>query len=204
MRNGFNGIAFFYDELARLFFGNSITISQKYFLDKIHDRSTVLILGGGTGWLLKELLEVNQYGSIYYIEASSEMIAMAKAKTNNDKRIAFIHGTEDNIPASIKFDIVITNFYLDLFSDPSLKVVITKIGSALAPHSNWIATDFVCGTPWWQRVMLWGMYRFFKIVAKVEAKILPDWNEVITSKGFVERSSRLFYKGFIKTSLYNR
>lgn len=202
MHNGFNGIAYFYDELTWLVFGNSITRSQKCFLNKIQYCSTILILGGGTGWLLKEVLKINQYGKIYYIEASSQMIVMTKAKTNYDERVVFIHGTEDTIPTGIKYDAVITNFYLDLFFESSLKTVVSKICYALAPNSYWIATDFVSGTVWWQRMMLWMMYRFFKVVSHIEAKQLPDWNRAITKEGFAEQSSQFFFGRFIKTSLY--
>lgn len=159
-------------------------------------------MGGGTGWLLKEILKVNRSCKIHYIDASSKMIALAKAKTRNDKRVVFIHGTEDDIPTSLKFDGVITNFYLDLFSESTLQVVVRKIRSALVPGSPWIATDFVHGTKWWQRAMLKVMYRFFKLATYIEAKRLPAWDKAICQEGFTVQAVHFFYKDFIRTSVF--
>src|SRR5688572_27433406 len=115
--NNFDSVASFYDRLSRLIFGNSILHAQTLYLPDIPTGANVLILGGGTGWLLCELLAKKPGCKIWYIEASEKMISLSKEATRDTShRVTFIHGTEDRIPSGITFHVVITHFYLDLFS----------------------------------------------------------------------------------------
>jgi len=200
--NGFDRIAFVYDFLAKLVFGKSISESQKYFLNKIEDDSKILILGGGTGWLLEELSKVKPNCEMWYIDASAKMISLSKNKINPKQPVHFIHGTEQDIPLSIKYDVVITNFYLDLFVDQQLEVIMVKIRSSLKAGANWIVTDFVNNGKWGQEIMLKIMYWFFRIICNIESRKLPNWSKPIERIGAKEIESGFFYSGFIKTTLY--
>lgn len=114
------------------------------------------------------------------------MIELAKVAVKKDLRVNFIHGTEDSIPALVKFDAVITNFYLDLFTDIAICKAVRKIRQSLKPNAFWIATDFTSGIKWWQRVLLKVMYYFFRIVSKIKSSELPDWQREIDKAGFKE------------------
>lgn len=198
--NNFDRIAFVYDRLARLLFGRSIIQSQLFFLHKIPDRSTVLILGGGSGWILEELLALRPSVEVCYIEASKRMISLAKERLQNDQRVQFICGTENDIPDRA-FTIVITNFYLDLFNQQSLSSVLQRIKKSLAPSANWIVTDFV-DKKRWHRVMLKIMYIFFRITTKIEASKLPEWNTAVAQLGGVKTASKSFYGDFIEATFF--
>jgi ubiquinone/menaquinone biosynthesis C-methylase UbiE len=199
--NDFDKLASIYDHLTKLVFGRSIINSQKYFLNKISDRSSVLILGGGTGWIVKELLKVKSDVTVCYIEASAKMITIAKEKLKNDKRVQFINGTENDIPSDAQFDFVITNFYLDLFTDESLKIVVERIKKSLSPQAKWIVTDFI-NSKWWHGVMLKAMYFFFYVTCNIEPRSLPEWSRAIQAIGAAQLDSKIFYRGFIKTTIF--
>jgi tRNA (cmo5U34)-methyltransferase len=199
--NGFDRIAFIYDFLARIVFGQSIVDSQRYFLNKIQNGSKILILGGGTGWLLADLMKLKPDCKVWYIEASEKMIALARNKVGSSHSIHFIHGTEESIP-EIKFEVVITNFYLDLFSNRQLEHLVKNLQSVLKTSSSWIVTDFVNDKKWWQPVILRIMYFFFRITCGLKIKQLPEWDQLIARKGTKEVESKSFYRGFIKTVLY--
>jgi len=200
--NRFDRIAFMYDFLAKLVFGRSIVDSQKYFLNRIEDGSSVLILGGGTGWLLADLLKVKPNCEVWYIEASARMIGLAKAKTDTKYQVHFIHGTEQDIPTIVKFNVVITNFYFDMFTDNSLTQTIDQIRTSLKPRALWIVTDFVDNNRWWQKLLLRIMYAFLRITCSLENQRLPDWNRLVCENGLVKIDSRSFYKDFIETTVY--
>jgi tRNA (cmo5U34)-methyltransferase len=122
----FNLVAGYYDWLVRLVFGKSMREAQAYFLKDVPPGCNVLILGGGTGWILRALLDKQPDCKVWYIEASSEMIKRTKQKIESDqRRVTFIHGTEDSIPDA-GFDFVVTNFFLDLFPSAPLRKVIGK------------------------------------------------------------------------------
>jgi len=124
--NGFDRIASLYDFLAKLVFGKTITESQKYFWIRFPDYSKVLILGGGSGWLLAELLKLSQTVESGTSMHQRKMIALFKKENQQDMlftyswnwtRYSFIN----------KIRAVISNFYLDLFTDRQLENSIAKI-----------------------------------------------------------------------------
>ncbi len=202
--NSFDKIAFIYDLLARLVFGSSIVRSQKYFLRGVPEHSNVLILGGGTGWLLAELLKLKPNCRVWYIEASSKMIAMTKERTKNNPKVYFIHATEPAIPSSLKFDAVITNFYLDLFTEATLTDVVNSIQTSIKSGGLWIATDFIASKKWWQSPLLKIMYAFFHLVCSIEPKQLPKWGKAIQGSSMTKLKSSFFYYGFIESVLFTK
>src|SRR5689334_3514018 len=68
MPNNYNSVAFFYDSLNRIVFGNSTIRSQVWLLQQIPANASILVIGGGTGWILEKLAEVHSSGlHIIYI-----------------------------------------------------------------------------------------------------------------------------------------
>jgi ubiquinone/menaquinone biosynthesis C-methylase UbiE len=200
--NNFDSVARYYDLLARIVFGNSIVKSQVHFLDLIKPSSNVLILGGGTGWILDELKRKGKTINVWYIEMSDEMISRARKKNDSSLNVHFIHGSESDIPHDVLFDVVITNFFLDLFKHDKLKNVIDTIHFSLKPDGIWFVSDFVNGK-WWHKILLWIMYRFFKLTASINASELPQWEKLMTLTG-CEMYSHSFFNRFIKSSVYRK
>jgi len=203
--NGFDRIAPVYDLLVGIVFGKSIRNAQLYFLSDIPKRSNVLILGGGTGWLLEELLKVNPDCNVWYVEASRKMLERTQKKiaTRPTTCVHYIHGTEAFLPQDISFDAVITNFYFDLFSSVSLHKVLNHIVKSMLPHAVLLISDFTNTNVWRHRILLMIMYRFFRLVSGIESTHLPDWQNQLKHVGLGEVKSKLFYGGFIKSSVYS-
>ncbi len=197
--NDFDRIASVYDLLARLVFGKSMVKAQIHFLPKIPAHAKVLILGGGTGWILTELFRMNPLCKVWYVEASAKMLALSRKRVNDEWPVKFIHGTEENIPLSMDFDVVITNFYLDLFNENALNEVVVRIKSALNVNSIWIATDFVNNQKLWQRVTLRIMYLFFQLACNIESTQLPAWKTAIQKTKYKKEEIKSFYGAFIET-----
>ena len=201
--NRFDRIANFYDPLKQFVFGRAIHDSEICFLDSIKPEARVLILGGGSGKMLRVLLENNAACTVWYIEASARMLELARRTTaNHTSRVLFIHGTENSLRSDIQFDVIITNFFLDLFPERKILEITGIINRHLGNNGHWIITDFVNGGKWWQRVLLSAMYGFFKIACAIDTHRLPFWQRVVNDYGFREKQSRMFYAGFIKASLW--
>jgi tRNA (cmo5U34)-methyltransferase len=193
--NGFNSVAGVYDFLARLVFGKAMTKSQTHFLPLLSDCSNILILGGGTGWIAEEVAKVSK-GDIVFIDASEKMIAKARKRSARlGNRITFIHGTEKDIPQATQFHGVITNFYLDLFSDKDLTRVCTLVTSNVREGGVWLATDFKSEKRW-HRMFLEVMYHFFGMTTGLETRMLPEWEKRLESVLDV-LGRRTYYGGFI-------
>src|SRR6187402_1340927 len=76
--NGFDRLAPVYDKLAGLVFGKAIVDAQLVFLDRVRAGDRILILGGGTGWLLEKLLRKQPVCEVWYVESSSRMIELTR------------------------------------------------------------------------------------------------------------------------------
>jgi ubiquinone/menaquinone biosynthesis C-methylase UbiE len=201
--NQFNKIAAIYDLLAKIIFGRAMLLSQIHFFNQVPKNGNVLIIGGGSGWIGSELLKIAPEVTITYIEASENMLSKAKEKLKNfSMNVHFIHGTELSIPGDERYDVVITNFFLDLFPDSKLNDVVLRIRSHLKKKNMWIVTEFVNEKIWWQQMLLWVMYRFFSVMCKIEARKLPSWKHTLQRVGFVKINEHMFYHGFISSSLY--
>jgi tRNA (cmo5U34)-methyltransferase len=201
---GFDSIAPVYDLLSRAVYGKSIVAAQQYFLKYIPEGSNVLIVGGGTGWIIDAIFETNKTCSIIYMEASQKMLQKAKNRiaVNDQSRIEFL--LQSDIPSDGVYDVVITNFLLDLFPKQKLTQILKQLKDRMKYDGRWIVTDFVDGGKYWQRLLLWMMYWFFKRVSKIETTKLPPWQLLLKETGMRETEVKYFYAGFIKTALYQK
>ncbi|HEX6224383.1 MAG TPA: class I SAM-dependent methyltransferase [Chryseolinea sp.] len=200
--NNFDFIAPFYDRLSKLIFGKAIISAQTAYLTDIRQGGNVLILGGGTGWILRAVTAINPTCRIWYIDASSKMIALSKqAAAGSQNPVIFIHGTENSIPDSVSFDAVITNFYLDLFLPASCDDAIKRIRVHIHSGTVWLVSDFI-DTTWWHGAMLRVMYAFFRTVSGIKTGRLCNWERLLQQNGLQEDRSTRFYGGFIKSAAF--
>lgn len=197
---GFDWLAPYYDRLARLIIGRGIVNSQLHFLTTFKGGKRLLILGGGSGWILEYLCKECPGLQIDYIDLSYRMLLMAKRRVLNKAQVQFILGTEDDVPNQL-YDGVITNYYLDMFDSTELSNVIEKVKRFLTKDALWVVTDFVNERKT-HSIMLWWMYRFFNIITQIEAAHLPDWQQQMIQCGGTLLDHKKFKKGFITSNLY--
>lgn len=194
--DGFNAISPWYDGLARLIFGEAILNSQLHLIGQIPPCSKVLILGGGTGEILPQLIHHDV--EVWFIDASSAMISRAASRVEGLDKVHFIHGTHLDIPPNEKFDCVMSCFFLDMFRETELREVVNGISFHLNGTGKLLVSDFVAETRW-HRVLLRMMYAFFAVTTGLRTSSLPPWNAMLLDYGFSIVSERRFCRGFIKS-----
>lgn len=201
--NAFDRIAPVYDWLSGLVFGDALDKSQLTFLGSIRNGSHVLMIGGGTGKSLESLLSLTHGCKVWYVEASSVMIARARQRIGSrSPNVVFIHGNEDSIPAHTQFDVIITGFFLDLFPEEKVGKWARRVGHRLREEGSWLITDFVGRDKWWQRLLLWSMYRFFILTCGIKGRRLPRWEYEVGRNGFAEKHATFYFGRFIKSSVW--
>lgn len=201
--SNFDRVAGVYDTLAHFVFRKDMRRAQFAFLDEIPTNANILVVGGGTGWLLAELLLRNPNCTVQYVDASSKMIELAEKTTSGlNDRVTFVHGTENDILPGSLFDAIITHFYLDLFDQDDLRRVVGCIKKSCRSGTLWLACDFVNNRKM-HSVMLAFMYAFFRIYTNLKTRRLPDWNTAIQSAGFQEIRSRSFFHSFIRSAVFS-
>ena len=199
--SGYDYIAPFYDDAVGLLFGKDIFDAQICFFHLIPPGASVLVLGGGSGWILPELFTFHPGVRVWYIDASEKMISLARKKSAN-LSVQFIQGTEADIPQGMLFDVVITNFYVDGFSASVLPGKIRTIQQHLPPHGQWIVTDFVETGQRKHQLALWLTHVFFRILVNHPNRRLVNWIEAFRTSGLHLEKEKEFHQGFIKTMLY--
>jgi trans-aconitate methyltransferase len=167
-------------------------------LEKLKSSNSVLVLGGGTGWWLNQLLAISPQIRITYIDASVKMLDIAKANVNSDS-IQFIHGTQKDIPTDEKYDAVMLFYFLDLFRTEELPVVTGLIDEHLNSRAQWLVADFVDEKKW-HSLFLTVMYRFFNFATGLATRSLPDWRQALRQKNLRVVDQASFYGKFIRAT----
>jgi len=201
--NNYNRIASFYDLLVKIIYGNKLYNAKKHFLPAIKNGSHVLMIGGGTGDVLNELLQKPSI-TVDFIEPSSGMIRQAEKKLppEYNSRVHFIRGTVESIPPGTVYDTVITSFVFDLFKEHDALAFGKTIYPYLKKGGTWLLTDFFKTKNMFQRFILWLMYRFFKITTKIGANDVPGYEKIFQELNLLKKEEYRVMNGFVKSILY--
>ena len=205
----FNFVAPIYDLLASLVFGRTLRLAQVALLRHLPQHVSVLLLGGGSGWLLEQVLTQCQPTQVLYLDASERMLALTRHRIRKHPQrevVTLRHGTEATLSANEQFAIILTPFVLDLFPAEILnRQLVPRIHKALAVNGYWLITDFVPTTVWWHRWLTSAMYRFFRLTAGVEARQLPNWSQLLSNyTNLTTLGEKAWWQGFIVSRLYQR
>jgi ubiquinone/menaquinone biosynthesis C-methylase UbiE len=207
MGNNYNSIANIYDVLSRIVFGKSIMKAQIFLLKYIPENSRLLIVGGGTGWILSELSKMYEKGiEIMYVEKSAKMIALSKQKNIQHNSVEFINTGIEEFSTGKKFDVIFTAFLFDNFLPEKIEFVFSKLNQLLKPNGLWLYADFMndqMNSKWWQKFLLKTMYLFFKITCNIETQQLINMSAYF-SDGYNKLSEKYYYSNFIKSVVYKK
>lgn len=210
-RRGFDRISPFYDVLARLFPGRRIERSQCLFLNELANCRRALIVGGGNGGFLRELLRGGFTGEVVYLDISGAMIKRARETIAGlpEARVDFRRGDVRDLDAIRRFDLICTNYVLDVFTPGDLNNVMTRLDRTLVPGGLWLCTDFSepGGGParrLFQRSMLGGLYAFFGQVCGIRPRRLPPIEPLFAQRGYVASRREELAGGLLWSALFSR
>lgn len=202
--NAYNRIAWIYDRLSRWCLGRQFTQSQYIYLDSIRTGQTVLILGGGSGENLPEIVEaIGAKGRIYFMDASSKMIERAKGRLKPvPPNIQFIHSADFSRICTANPDVILTQYFLDVLSNEQLEILFEQLAEVGDKHTEWIFVDFY-GIPekrWLIRILI----GLFRIAVDHPRNDLPDYAYYFDRWGWKEKKGCSFMEGFIQAKVYKR
>jgi ubiquinone/menaquinone biosynthesis C-methylase UbiE len=202
MKNNYDTIARYYDFLSRTIFQRSIINAQVALLSYIKPNSTVLIVGGGTGWILEKFQPAGL--EITYVEISESMLALSKKRIQHNN-VEFIHQSIEDFVPSHPYDIIFTPFLFDNFSAANAAVIFDKLHACLKTGGDWLFADFIDDPrQLWQQIMLKTMYLFFKVFAKIEAGKLNDMDGLFHQYHYQKIDEKFHYGRFICAAVYRK
>lgn len=205
MPSNYDNSAWFYDRLSRVIYGRAITRSQVYLLHHIPAGSNILIIGGGTGWILEEIAKIHPSGlKITYVEISAKMMMLSRKRNAGSNQVNYINQPIENVSGLEDQDIVITPFLFDNFTELTLQKVFSHIDKALKPDGLWLNTDFHITGKWWQKVLLRSMFVLFRIICRIEASQLPGIEKCFEQHRYGVIDQKSFFGEFIVSTVYSK
>ena len=209
--SGFDRVAAFYNLLARLVYGRALQNAQRAALTNglPAGEPRVLIIGGGTGWVLIEVLRHRPQASLLYLEASPQMLVKSRTKLAQQlpaalPQVEFRLGTEADLFPTDTFDVIVTFFLLDLFEPVRLRHLVARLNTARRLGAPWLLADFAPPQKWWQRRLLTMMYRFFRLTTGISARCLPAIHAELARLGLRPGRETRFFGGMVEAVVWRQ
>lgn len=190
-------IARWYRWMEYLGMGRTLERRRTEFLRTMVKPRRILLLGDGDGRFLRRLLDANPFAHIDSVDVSGKMIAEAKmrvsfpAKSRVDdvNRVEFYHADARIwVPPGGKYDLIVTHFFLDCFSEDELRLLIPRLAATVTGTGSWIVSEFRQPSAGWAatRAKLWmrGLYLLFGWTTGLQTKRLPDFRPFLDRAGF--------------------
>jgi ubiquinone/menaquinone biosynthesis C-methylase UbiE len=200
-----------YRWLEYLAFGRELEHARVDFLSYAADARRILIVGEGDGRFLARLVESNRHASIAVIEASAQMIDLARQRIPlaERSRVEFHHIDAVNGPLPEgPFDLAVTHFFLDILDFHAAEAVILKVRALLTASASWLVSEFQepSGNLRLMHARLWlrTMYWFFSATTGLRVSKLPPYSDLLAGFGFVEVDYRERRLGLIRSQVWRK
>ena len=208
MPNNYDPVARCYDFLSQLVFGQTEIDAQVGMLDLVRPGDRLLIVGGGTGWILEKIAALCPPGlTITYVESSSKMMALARGRKWGSNCVDFVRLPVEQFVSDERFDCILTGFLFDNFRQEQAAEIVRRLDGLLLAGGHWLFADLYCprvGGTWWQRLLLRSMYWSARLICRVEANELPDMDVCFGGVGYMEVRRGSYYHGFIQSVIYRK
>ncbi len=205
MATNYDGIAHYYDLISRIVFGKTLVNAQTCLLKHLPANSNILLVGGGTGWILEEISSTFPSGlNIDFVESSAQMILLSKKRNFKQNKVNFINLPIENFNSEQQYDVIFTPFLFDNFSKEKIQIVFSKLDSFLKNNGSWLQVDFVIDKNKFthhKKIFLKVMYLFFHITCSIETQILIDM-EIFFEKNYYKIYEKSHIGNFIKSIAY--
>jgi ubiquinone/menaquinone biosynthesis C-methylase UbiE len=183
-------------------------LAQVELLSYVRTGSRMLIVGGGTGWILEEIADRYPAGlRITYVESSGEMMRLARQRRVGASVVSFVELPIEEFVTDERYDCILSGFLFDNFSALVAAQVVKWLCPLLERDGSWLFADFYYRrreSSFWQGLMLRVMYFSARLICKVDARELPDMDALFAQAGFAPDRISWYYRGFIKAVAYRR
>ncbi len=190
-------------------YGRALERRRFAFLRRLAGARRVLILGEGDGRTVARLLRIAPRAEFDVVEVSPEMIALARGRVGNSGRVRFQQRDARTVEwTADSYDGIVTNFFLDCFTDEDLGPLVRRLAEALAPEGVWIVGEFAIPAGGWRRaharIWIWTMYRFFGITTGLRAQRLPAIERAMREAGMMRVEQQSERAGLMVSEVWRR
>ncbi|MEO8196030.1 MAG: class I SAM-dependent methyltransferase [Thermoanaerobaculia bacterium] len=195
--------------MERLAFGGALERARFAHVDALRTCRSILLLGDGDGRFLERLLAAAPGARVHSVDASAAMLALAAARVApaDRVRVKFENADARTIALPLAaYDAVATLFFLDCFTPEETRALVTRVAGSIRPGGQWLFADFAVPEGGWRRcysrVVVGGLYAFFRWRARISARRLPDSERTIAGAGFRAEVSSTLAQGLLRSVLF--
>jgi len=208
----FDRLARHYSWMEWLLAGRKLQMCRSAFLREALGAKSILLVGEGHGRFLLELCRAAPEKPIIYLDASAEMVRVAKEWLDRASircdRVEFRCARILDCDLPNPVDLVVTQFFLDCFEGGELQQVVTKLASVLTPGGKWIVADFQVPSEGWRRIrarlVLKLAYSFFRIATALPARKLTPPQDALRQNGLILERRREFNFDLLYAELWKK
>ena len=197
--------------------GRALERRRSEFLPDTVSARRILILGEGDGRFLTALLRVNGQAEIDVVDNSAKMLSVARRRVcaslgseNVARQVRFHHADARTWPSptDVKYDLIVTHFFLDCFGDEELDALVQRCAGAAADGCRWLLSEFrqpAHGFPAWRaRVWIGALYRLFGWTTGLGVRRLPAYGASLERHGFRRVRAVVGEMGLLTSELWRR
>jgi SAM-dependent methyltransferase len=206
----FDRIARPYRWLEYLTFGRVLERCRTHSLSQLGDCRRALVLGDGDGRFLARLLAENTHLHADAVDTSAAMLQLLRDRSETatpdaTARLQVYHDSALTFPLAGCYDLVVTHFFLDCFSQADLETLIARVASTLVPGALWVVSDFhvpagLMRTP--ARALVRSLYLAFRVLTGLRTTELPDHATPLRRSGMKLVAHQYRFGGLLTSELW--
>jgi hypothetical protein len=207
-----DALAPYYQTLEHLSFGRQLERSRFAFLREAATARRALICGGGDGRFLARLLRLNDKVLVDFVDLSHKMTGIAQRRVaamgpSFPRRVRFSAGDLCHFqPQPAGYDLIVTNFFLDCFSEEELAPVVSRLAGWAASGAFWMLSDFrqlpTTFGVLWTTALIRVLYAAFRWTTGLRVTRLPNYSMALQRAGFACRWEEAALGGLLHSSLW--
>jgi ubiquinone/menaquinone biosynthesis C-methylase UbiE len=206
----FDHIAKRYRLLEYLTMGRMLEQTRLHLLPRLFTARNALILGDGDGRFLAQLLAENPHLHATAVDCSSAMLDLLRqrcAPYGDRLHTVLADALSFTPPAGAGYDLVVSHFFFDCFTEPEIDDLLRRIGPELAPSALWLVSDFRIPPGSMRlpaKILVRGLYLAFRAITGLRITRLPDHTSCLSAARFRRLERNLFLRGVLTTELWRR
>ncbi len=202
-----------YRWLEYLSFGPCLERCRFQHLGQLGRCRKALVLGDGDGRFTAKLLAANPEIAVEAVDSSAAMLGLLARRAARlgpaavDRLQAVEIDALDFRPAPANaYDLVVTHFFLDCFSEKQIDQLLVRILPNLAPGAGWLVSEFAIpergiAAPA-SRLVIAALYRAFGLLAGLKTRRLPGYAAIFRRNGLRLVEEKAFLGGMLTSQLW--
>jgi ubiquinone/menaquinone biosynthesis C-methylase UbiE len=207
-------IAPHYQTLEYVSFGKSLERRRFAFLSAARTSRNAILCGGGDGRFLARLLRSNSVVRVDFVDVSPRMAELAERRIAGmgrsfRGRVRFhVADLKSFDPPESAYDLVVTHFFLDCFTDDEVAEMAGRLASWSTPQAQWIVSEFQEGqgrfARFWTRLVVRALYAAFRVSTNLRVTRMPRYEQALETSGFCLQRREQALGGLLRSSLWKR